>query len=110
MDRFDFDCFFPLLALQLRSRSPCRVCARSDRNRTFIVRPLALPLCAFDFWFLWQMVKLWPAQGPMVSPWRRCARRAFRETLIVTAGFFCDPVRWQIVTFSGYWPAAADGR
>jgi hypothetical protein len=40
--------------------------------------------------------------GPIVSPWRRCAGSALRETVIVTDGFFFECVRWQIVTFFGY--------
>jgi len=36
--------------------------------------------------------------GPIVSPWRRCAGTAFWLTVIVTDGFFVEPVRWQIVT------------
>ncbi len=64
--------------------------------------PLAFPFCALDFWFLWQIVKLLVAHGPMVSPWRKCAGTAFRETVMVTNGFFAEPVRWQMVTFFGY--------
>ncbi|HEV2711883.1 MAG TPA: hypothetical protein VGU26_02210 [Gaiellaceae bacterium] len=30
--------------------------------------------------------------GPIVSPWRRCAGTAFRDTVIVTNGFFCECV------------------
>ena len=38
-------------------------------------------------------------QGPIVSPWRKCAGTAFWLTVIVTNGFVFEPVRWQIVTF-----------
>jgi hypothetical protein len=48
--------------------------------------------------------------GPIASPWPRWAGRAFRETMIVTNGFFLECVRWQIVTFLGYWDAAAGVR
>jgi hypothetical protein len=30
--------------------------------------------------------------GPIVSPWRRWAGSALRETVIVTNGFFCECV------------------
>jgi hypothetical protein len=46
-------------------------------------------------------------QGPIVSPWRRWAGRAFRETVIVTNGCFAECVWWQIVTLLAYWDAAA---
>ena len=37
-----------------------------------------------------------------MSPCARCAGTAFSLTLIVTVGFLCEPVWWQIVTFLPY--------
>lgn len=59
---------------------------------------------AFDF------LPFGAGHGPILSPWPRWAGRAFRETMIVTNGFFLECVRWQIVTFLGYWDAAAGVR
>lgn len=57
---------------------------------------LAFGFAGFDFDF--DLLFDPAGHGPIVSPWRRCAGTAFWLTVIVTDGFFAEPVRWQIVT------------
>jgi hypothetical protein len=62
----------------------------------------------FDFALTWPLPSVLrtceghvPPAATRMSPCRRCARSAFRETRILRYGFFFECVRWQIVTFFG---------
>ena len=57
-------------------------------------------MAPFAFWAFIALIFV-VVHGPGRSPCLKCANSELAETVIVTNGFFFDPVRWQIVTLDG---------